>query len=614
MMSNVRGPVTTDDSASVHKLAEQLEVLREEMRQRHVDAADALRRVLPSHRQSAANLIDYLTLRHFEMREIQESLAQLGLSSLGRAEEHVITTLERVIDNLHVLAGDEQGRRTESAVSFQEGQQILAANSLALLGPNRPDRPARILVTMPTEAASDYGLVAELVARGMDCARINCAHDNPDQWRSMAENVRSAAEAFGRTCRVLMDLPGPKLRTGPIQPGPRVIRLRPKRDQMGRLIAPAMAVFYGDDPAQRATPLELEGTAFIPVDREWLTLLRPEDRVTLNDTRDAHREATVTRVSDAHATVEFADTTYVGTGIRLIAPGGRETSVGLLPALEQSIVLHTGDVLTLTQDLSPVDPRELRIGCTLPDALTATRTGQRVLFDDGKIGGLVVDVRCGEIDISIVSAAPGGTKLHAEKGINLPDTKLDVTVLGPDDLRLLPVIVECADVVGLSFAQRADDITALQGHLAKIGGDELGIVLKIETVRGFDRLPEMLLAAMASERVGVMVARGDLAVECGFERLAEVQEEILWLCEAAHIPTIWATQVLDQLARTGRPSRAEISDAFMAGRAECVMLNKGPHISEAVTALDDILGRMDSYQHKKTALLRRLTSWSRAPT
>ena len=614
MMSNVRGPVTTDDSASVHKLAEQLEVLREEMRQRHVDAADALRRVLPSHRQSAANLIDYLTLRHFEMREIQESLAQLGLSSLGRAEEHVITTLERVIDNLHVLAGDEQGRRTESAVSFQEGQQILAANSLALLGPNRPDRPARILVTMPTEAASDYGLVAELVARGMDCARINCAHDNPDQWRSMAENVRSAAEAFGRTCRVLMDLPGPKLRTGPIQPGPRVIRLRPKRDQMGRLIAPAMAVFYGDDPAQRATPLELEGTAFIPVDREWLTLLRPEDRVTLNDTRDAHREATVTRVSDAHATVEFADTTYVGTGIRLIAPGGRETSVGLLPALEQSIVLHTGDVLTLTQDVSPVDPRELRIGCTLPDALTATRTGQRVLFDDGKIGCLVVDVRCGEIDISIVSAAPGGTKLHAEKGINLPDTELDVTVLGPDDLRLLPVIVECADVVGLSFAQRADDITALQGHLAKIGGDELGIVLKIETVRGFDRLPEMLLAAMASERVGVMVARGDLAVECGFERLAEVQEEILWLCEAAHIPTIWATQVLDQLARTGRPSRAEISDAFMAGRAECVMLNKGPHISEAVTALDDILGRMDSYQHKKTALLRRLTSWSRAPT
>jgi pyruvate kinase len=147
-----------------------------------------------------------------------------------------------------------------------------------------------------------------------------------------------------------------------------------------------------------------------------------------------------------------------------------------------------------------------------------------------------------------------------------------------------------------------------------MGGAGLGIVLKIETVRGFERLPEMLLAAMAFERIGVMVARGDLAVECGFERLSEVQEEILWLCEAAHVPAIWATQVLDQLARTGQPSRAEISDAIMAGRAECVMLNKGPHISAAVAALDDILGRMDSYQHKKTALLRRLTSWSEPPS
>jgi len=220
MMSNVRGPVTTDDSASVHKLAEQLEVLREEMRQRHVDAADALRRVLPSHRQSAANLIDYLTLRHFEMREIQESLAQLGLSSLGRAEEHVITTLERVIDNLHVLAGDEQGRRTESAVSFQEGQQILAANSLALLGPNRPDRPARILVTMPTEAASDYGLVAELVARGMDCARINCAHDNPDQWRSMAENVEAPPRRSDVPVACSWTCPDPSCEPVRSSPGP----------------------------------------------------------------------------------------------------------------------------------------------------------------------------------------------------------------------------------------------------------------------------------------------------------------------------------------------------------------------------------------------------------
>ena len=109
-----------------------------------------------------------------------------------------------------------------------------------------------------------------------------------------------------------------------------------------------------------------------------------------------------------------------------------------------------------------------------------------------------------------------------------------------------------------------------------------------------------------------MIARGDLAVECGFERLAEVQEEILWVCEAAHMPVIWATQVLETLAKTGLPSRAEITDAAMGERAECVMLNKGPHILDAMRTLDDILRRMQAHQSKKRPLLRALKSWNRA--
>jgi pyruvate kinase len=103
-----------------------------------------------------------------------------------------------------------------------------------------------------------------------------------------------------------------------------------------------------------------------------------------------------------------------------------------------------------------------------------------------------------------------------------------------------------------------------------------------------------------------MIARGDLAVECGYERLAEVQEEILWICEAAHTPVIWATQVLETLAKTGIPSRAEVTDAAMSERAECVMLNKGPYIGEAVRTLDDILRRMQAHQSKKRAMLRPL--------
>ena len=93
--------------------------------------------------------------------------------------------------------------------------------------------------------------------------------------------------------------------------------------------------------------------------------------------------------------------------------------------------------------------------------------------------------------------------------------------------------------------------------------------------------------------------------------MAEVQEEILWLCESAHVPVIWATQVLDTLARTGLPSRAEVTDAAMAQRAECVMLNKGPFINEAISMLADILGRMKDHTQKKRSLLRRLRAWDR---
>ena len=117
---------------------------------------------------------------------------------------------------------------------------------------------------------------------------------------------------------------------------------------------------------------------------------------------------------------------------------------------------------------------------------------------------------------------------------------------------------------------------------------------------------QLLLAAMRCPRVGVMIARGDLAVECGYERLAEVQEEILWIGEAAHVPVIWATQVLEHLAKSGVPSRAEITDAAMGERAECVMLNKGPHIVEAVRVLDNVLRRMEAHQSKKSAKLRQL--------
>ena len=152
----------------------------------------------------------------------------------------------------------------------------------------------------------------------------------------------------------------------------------------------------------------------------------------------------------------------------------------------------------------------------------------------------------------------------------------------------------------------AGDVRDLHRALAERGAGRAGVVLEVESRKGFENLPHILLEALRRPPVAVMIARGDLAVEVGYERLAEVQEEILWLCESAHVPTIWATQVLDQLARTGIPSRAEVTDAAMGVGAECVMLNKGPFIERAVETLDDILRRMEQHHYEKRSLFRSL--------
>jgi pyruvate kinase len=199
-----------------------------------------------------------------------------------------------------------------------------------------------------------------------------------------------------------------------------------------------------------------------------------------------------------------------------------------------------------------------------------------------------------------------GAKLKPEKGINLPDTDLHLPSLTDEDIAHLPFIARHADMVGYSFVRRPEDIEELHRQLDQLHKPDLGVILKIENKQAFDHLPALLLTAMKRKAVGLMIARGDLAVEIGFMRIAEVQEEIMWFAEAAHLPVIWATQVLDTFAREGRATRAEISDAVKSVRAECVMLNKGPYIAEAIGMLKDIDIRMSAHESKKAKKLRLL--------
>ncbi|MGA9382635.1 MAG: pyruvate kinase, partial [Phormidium sp.] len=205
-----------------------------------------------------------------------------------------------------------------------------------------------------------------------------------------------------------------------------------------------------------------------------------------------------------------------------------------------------------------------------------------------------------------------GEKLRPEKGLNFPETVIQLCPLTEKDFRDLDFVALHADIIGYSFVQTAADVALLQTEIQKRLENtpkKIAIVAKIETKEAIRNLPEIIVQAAGKQPLGVMIARGDLAVEIGYQRLAEMQEEILWLCQSAHIPVIWATQVLENLAKTGIPSRAEMTDAAMGERAECVMLNKGPFINETVTILDDVLRRMEAHQLKKSPQLRALHSW-----
>ncbi|MDQ5840838.1 MAG: pyruvate kinase, partial [Chloroflexota bacterium] len=350
----------------------------------------------------------------------------------------------------------------------------------------------------------------------------------------------------------------------------------------------------------------------VRVDGAWLADRRPGDVVTMNDARGPRRTFTVTEVGQDGALAEGPRNTYIINGTKLSCEGTATTAVGIPPVVHR-LSLAAGDQLVLTIDLTPVDPpvagQVARIGCTLPEAITAMRPGDPVLIDDGAIEAVVESVTAGEATLRVARTKPGGQRLGAQKGINLPDTVLPLNALTAEDDAHLPFIAAHADMVAVSFVRTADDILHVLDRIKVAGADHLGLLVKIETRQGFENLPSILLTAMRHPRLGVMIARGDLAVEVGFERLSEVPRQILALCEAAHVPAIWATQVLETLAKTGAPSRAEVTDAAAAQRAECVMLNKGPYILDAIRALDDILARMGEVQRKSRTLMRRIHSW-----
>ena len=491
---------TDIDRASLHaEMAELIRATRDDAKA--IAAAWPVVQDTRGYSPSAANLAHYLALRHRDLRALQRRLIPVGLSSLGRLESRVIATLDAVESTLAALSG-ETPRPYQPEAAFFEGEHLIAERTHEIVGPPSMPRRTALLVTCPSQAADGPEFIRSLAECGVEALRINCAHDNEAAWARMIGFARTAEAETGRRMRVLMDLAGPKIRTGEVR--------HPQGDKM------------------------------------------------LRD----------------------------GALVALVRPGG----------------------LASLPDGAP----SLAAECALPEALRLVQPGNVILFDDAKVRLEVESAAPWGVLARVVHAAAGGVKLREEKGLSFPETEIVVPPLTPKDLADLDFVAQHADGISYSFVQSADDVALLQTELATRRPDNwrrLSVVLKVETLRSLRHLPAMVVQAASRQPAAIMIARGDLASEIGFARTAEMQEEILWLGEAAHVPVIWATQVMESMIKHGTPVRGEMTDAAMAARADCVMLNKGPYLLEAIAELNRLLSRMADHQHKKTPQLRRLASW-----
>ncbi|HSK13666.1 MAG TPA: pyruvate kinase [Phnomibacter sp.] len=439
--------------------------------------------VRPEHHLSAINLLQYLALRKKNISKLQNALHEQGLSSMASSESHIHRQLQEILMRL----GQRFSPSVRNTCSVSKAKALMIRNTGSLFGPNPKDGGIPIMVTLDSETHIDKHAIASLLKRGMQIARINCAHDNAETWGKMVELVRKAEKETGVPCKIYMDLAGPKFR---------VKVCHHARDQ-----------------------------------------------------------------------------------------GKVEVSVG--------------ERLILTEETEISNIKGKAIYCQIPGISRMLSKGNIMMMDDGLIEAIVTnEVLYGsEITITRISGKPF---IKSGKGINFPNTPIPIGSLTKEDKHSLIFIKNHADLVGYSFVRTVDDLQDLHAHLYDGSPEKLpGLIIKIETPEAVDNLPYLLLFAMRYPSFGVMIARGDLAVEIGFERMSEIQEEILWICEAAHTPVIWATQVLEQLNKTGMAARSEITDAYKAAQAECIMINKGKYTHLVLDTLNDIAKRSHRHHLKK---------------
>ncbi len=277
---------------------------------------------------------------------------------------------------------------------------------------------------------------------------------------------------------------------------------------------------------------------------------------------------------------------------------GPKIRVGAVPG--GAVQLTSGQDIVIQR--TPIEGSCRRISTTLPELVDVVRAGETILLSDGRLRLEVTSVT--PPDQFTCRVIVGGS-LASGCGVNLPETKLAISALTEKDRHDVQWIAQHDfDFVALSFVQHPDDIRQLRALLEQCDSYPQ-IIAKIEKPQALQHIEEIINTADA-----IMVARGDLGVEMDLPSVPLTQKSIAHKCEQAGKPCIIATEMMESMINSPRPTRAEVSDVANAvfDRADAVMLSAesaiGKYPVAAVTTMKRILQAADAFENAHTPSVR----------
>ena len=219
-------------------------------------------------------------------------------------------------------------------------------------------------------------------------------------------------------------------------------------------------------------------------------------------------------------------------------------------ATEDKYPLTVGQKFTFDNDSTPGDSTRVQLSDS--DVMKSLNVGDRILLNDGKIEMTVDSVAAGKVVATVVR----GTEIWSRRGFNLPDTEIATSVLtNKDRANLKYALTKNPDWVAISFVQKPEDVAEVRDFIVAHTSHPVKIIAKIERPNAVERITEIAAAAD-----GIMIARGDLAVEVPFEKLPAISRHIIRECRKMNKPVIMATQMLGTMVNSEFPTRAEITD------------------------------------------------------